>query len=249
MKAATAFAILACGALAASAANALPRGLAHVDPKAPCYRWPAVDMDHDGVFDRVDHCVNTPEGCKVDQYGCSIDSDHDGVCDGLDKCPNTPAGEKVDKDGCGPSDRRMGSASPNRHEQQLREQKQITLDNLHFETGSSRISSDSEADLREAGDALEKYPDLRIEVQGHTDKTGSEDTNKRLSQQRAETVRTYLLEHYRLKPQNVTAKGYSSKRTLTGERTEEEKQQDRRVVLKVLNPGALPGNVKVEQGH
>jgi OOP family OmpA-OmpF porin len=217
-------------------------------------------MDRDGVFDRVDHCVSTPPGCVVDAYGCSLDGDGDGVCDGVDNCPSTPAGEKVDEDGCGPSDRRAGMTPPppappppppppppSRREQQLRETKQITLDNLHFETGSAQLTSDSEADLREAGEALEKYPNLRIEVQGHTDKTGPEALNKRLSQQRAETVRQYLLDHYRLKPQNVTAKGYGETRPLSGERNDEQKQQDRRVVLKVLNPDALPSNVKVEQ--
>jgi hypothetical protein len=87
-------------ALASPSWGSPPAKAAHVDPKAPCYRWPAVDMDGDGVFDRVDHCPNTPMGCMVDQYGCTIDSDGDGVCDGLDRCPNTPAGMKVDVHGC-----------------------------------------------------------------------------------------------------------------------------------------------------
>jgi hypothetical protein len=69
-----------------------PSSAAKVDPGAPCYRWPAVDMDGDGVFDRVDHCVSTPPGCTVDAYGCEHDEDADGVCDGVDQCPNTPAG-------------------------------------------------------------------------------------------------------------------------------------------------------------
>ena len=37
-----------------------PMSASHRDPDAPCFRWPAVDMDGDGVFDRIDHCVNTP---------------------------------------------------------------------------------------------------------------------------------------------------------------------------------------------
>ena len=247
MKAPAALCLVACAILAASTARALPSGLQHIDPKAPCYRWPAVDMDKDGVFDRVDHCVNTPEGCVVDAYGCSLDGDGDGVCDGIDNCPSTPAGEKVDKGGCGPSDRRGGTAQPSRGEQQLREKKEITLENLQFETGSTRPTQASEADLREAGEALEKYPDLRIEVQGHADMSGSAASNMRLSQERARAVRTYLLEHYRLKPQNVTAKGYGETRPLSNESSAEEKLRDRRVVLKVLNPDALPSNVKVEQ--
>jgi len=83
MKAPAVLCLVACATLAATAAHALPSGLQHVDPKAPCYRWPAVDMDRDGVFDRVDHCVSTPPGCVVDAYGCSLDGDGDGVCDGV----------------------------------------------------------------------------------------------------------------------------------------------------------------------
>src|SRR5499427_9634211 len=86
--------------LFAATALALPKTVEKVDPKAPCFRWPAVDSDHDGVFDRIDRCDNTPLGAIVDEWGCPIDTDHDGVYDGLDKCPDTPAGEKVDANGC-----------------------------------------------------------------------------------------------------------------------------------------------------
>ena len=54
------------------------------DPAVPCC-IPSGDYDEDGVQDRLDQCNNTPKGCVVDQYGCSIDSDGDGVCDGLDQ--------------------------------------------------------------------------------------------------------------------------------------------------------------------
>ena len=80
-----------CGALLALAAipviaNAnIPTSAAHRDPAAPCYRWPAVDFDGDGVFDRLDYCNNTPRGCTVDARGCESDSDQDGVCDGVDR--------------------------------------------------------------------------------------------------------------------------------------------------------------------
>ena len=66
-----------------------PRNASYVDPQAPCFRWPAVDYDADGVFDRIDHCTNTPAGCTVDKWGCESDADGDGVCDG----PNAVAGQ------------------------------------------------------------------------------------------------------------------------------------------------------------
>lgn len=77
-----------------ASANPLPKSLGKVDPNAPCFRWPAVDLDGDGVYDRVDYCPDTPKGCAVDQWGCSSDADGDGVCDELDRCPNTPKGRR-----------------------------------------------------------------------------------------------------------------------------------------------------------
>src|SRR2546428_10616210 len=84
-------------------------GNTHWDPHAPCFRWPAVDMDQDGVFDRIDHCVSTPKGCVVDAYGCETDSDGDGVCDGRDHCLTTPRGMKVDANGCAQGESALGS--------------------------------------------------------------------------------------------------------------------------------------------
>ena len=168
----------------------------HVDPKAPCFRYPAVDMDGDGVFDRIDHCVNTPKGCVVDQYGCEIDSDHDGVCDGLDQCPDTPPHTVVDSHGCPGGAHRVAApptpptpapppapepARPRSEmERQLVETGSIRLENIYFETASSRLLPESEATLREAGETLERYPELRIEVQGHTDKIGRASCRERV---------------------------------------------------------------------
>ena len=235
----------------------------HVDPKAPCFRYPAVDMDGDGVFDRIDHCVNTPKGCVVDQYGCETDSDHDGVCDGLDQCPDTPPHTVVDSHGCPggahrvPTPQTTPTPAPppapeparprSEMERQLVETGSIRLENIYFETASSRLLPESEAALREAGETLERYPELRIEVQGHTDTRGWARYNKRLSETRAEAVRSFLLQYFKLKPENYIARGYGEMRPETEERNEEEMLRNRRVVLKVLNPEALPKGVKVEK--
>jgi OOP family OmpA-OmpF porin len=265
----TIFTLLLTLVLAAGAQASPPSTAAHVDPKAPCYRWPAVDYDGDGVFDRVDHCNDTPKGCVVDQWGCSIDHDGDGVCDGLDQCPDTPKGMEVDEHGCSAGQRatahvKAPPAEPPREiakqavkppapskpvsesERQLVEHGRIRLENVYFETASAKLLPESEASLREAGEALEKFPDLRIEVEGHTDTRGARAYNQRLSQDRAETVRGWLIEHYRLRAENFVAKGYGEDRPETKERNDEELLRNRRVVLTVLNPEALPKGVKVE---
>ncbi len=240
-----------------------------IDPQAPCYRWPALDWDGDGVFDRIDHCNDTPKGCTVDRYGCSTDSDQDGVCDGVDRCPGTTTGMAVDEHGCSDDQRATGRVRPapaeppreiakpaprplppgkpvSESERQLVERGRIRLENVYFETNSALLLPESEASLREAGEALEKFPDLRIEVEGHTDTRGRRPYNQRLSQDRAGTVRLWLLDHFRLRPEHLMAKGYGEERPETKERNDEELLRNRRVVLTVLNPDALPRGVKIE---
>ena len=269
MKARIVALCLVAAAAAAQAWAQPPKKANYVDPQAPCFRWPAVDMDADGVFDRIDRCVDTPAGCTVDRWGCQTVSDHDGVCDGLDQCPDTPAGMKVDKNGCGPGQRvrETGSAtetpkevtppprpqikptSPvSETERQLVEHGRIRLENVYFETARAVLLPESEATLNEVGAALEKFPDLKVEVEGHTDTRGSDAYNQRLSQARAEAVRLYLVEHFQLRPENYSARGYGETRPETRERNDEELLRNRRVELRVLNQDVLPKNVKVEEG-
>ncbi len=262
-------AVLALAALVApNAAHALS-GPA-VDPKAPCFRWPAVDYDGDGVYDRVDNCVDTPKGCAVDKFGCEYDTDGDGVCDGIDQCLNTPKGAKVNATGCSESQLGQKSTPPpppppakpvetpkpapvetpkpvSEVERKLVETGRIRLENIYFETNSAKLLPESEATLNEVGQTLEKFGELKIEIQGHTDTRGAAAYNQRLSQSRAESVRAYLLEHFQLKPDNYVAKGYGESKPETQERNDEELLRNRRVELQVLNPDALPHGIQVEK--
>jgi OmpA-OmpF porin, OOP family len=259
--------VVLVAALAVAPAFAqLPKTLEKVDAKAPCFRWPAVDLDHDGVPDRIDRCDNTPLGAIVDEWGCPLDSDHDGVYDGLDKCPDTPPGEKVDASGCSAA-QRSGStrtetqANPtpppapppptpappvSETERQLVEGGKIRLENVYFETASAKLLPESETTLNEVGAVLEKFVDLKLEVQGHSDSRGAAAYNLKLSQARAESVRSYLLEHFHLRDENLVAKGYGETQLEVKERNDEDRQRNRRVVIKVLNPEALPHGINVE---
>jgi OOP family OmpA-OmpF porin len=241
------------------------------DPDAPCFRWPARDYDGDGVWDRVDHCPGTKKGCVVDRFGCAIDGDNDGVCDGLDKCPNTPPGMIVDEYGCHEGAGAMkdtGGGTPiakeiekprpkpqpvsppqTEAERQLIATGRIRLENVYFETNSAKLLPESETSLNEAGQALEKFPYLKIEVEGHTDTRGSDAYNMRLSQARAEAVRAYMLERFKLTAANYTARGFGESRPETKERNEEEMLRNRRVVLTVTNPEELPKGVEVQHNE
>jgi OmpA-OmpF porin, OOP family len=229
------------------------------------------DEDGDGVPDRYDHCPHSPKGCKVDDYGCPWDTDQDGVCDGLDECPNTPLGSEVDDAGCDAAQRAARNASSrsarepkskgvepataptpatagaqSEVEKRLISTGQIRLENVYFESRSAKLLPESESTLNEAGQTLEHFSDLKVEVQGHTDSRGSASYNQQLSQGRAEAVRAYLLEHFQLKPDNYTAKGYGKSRPEVREKNDEDRQRNRRVVLVVQNPEVLPHGVEVK---
>lgn len=232
-------------------------------------RIPDCDTDGDGVADRLDLCPDTPKGAKVDDYGCPWDSDGDGVPDGLDQCPDTPANSQVDTEGCDavqrgargqthaeapesreaertPAPMPSPSAPHSEVERKLVETGEIRLENVYFETNSAVLLPESESTLNEAGHALEKFGNLKIEVQGHTDSRGSAKYNQKLSQARAESVRSYLLQHFLLKPDHLEAKGYGESMPEVKEKNDEDRQRNRRVVLKVMNPEALPRGVEVK---
>jgi OOP family OmpA-OmpF porin len=241
-------------------------GARYVDPQAPGFRWPAVDLDADGVFDRLDRCADTKLGCSVDAWGCASDRDRDGVCDGRDQCPRTPLRMKVDGNGCHAGaqavlDPRASADMPREitrgdpaslqfpstaAERQLIERGRFRLESVYFETASAVLLAESEAVLDEVGTALARFPDLTVEVEGHTDTRGSARSNQSLSQARAQAVRDYLVRRFRLRAENVTARGYGESRPETRERSAEELLRNRRVELRVLNAGALPGYVRSE---
>ena len=58
------------------------------------------DNDNDGIENNKDICPDTPEGIKVNEFGCPVDTDLDGIPDYLDQCGNTPRNILVDENGC-----------------------------------------------------------------------------------------------------------------------------------------------------
>jgi OOP family OmpA-OmpF porin len=143
-----------------------------------------------------------------------IDSDGDGVFDRSDKCMDSPFGIKVDDSGCSII--------------------AIDLKGVNFEKNSYRLTKDSELILDEAASLIIANPALqKIEVQAHTDSKGTETYNLRLSEQRAASVRDYLVSKG-IEPDRLSAKGYGEAQPIADNDTEEGKAKNRRVELKVL---------------
>jgi outer membrane protein OmpA-like peptidoglycan-associated protein len=107
---------------------------------------------------------------------------------------------------------------------------------VYFETGKARLKPESTAELDQLLSLLEQNAELHIIVSGHTDNTGDEKSNVRLSQQRAEAVIEYLAEKGIAK-HRLSAKGYGSSKPVTSNATQEGRDQNRRVEFVITGKG------------
>jgi len=110
----------------------------------------------------------------------------------------------------------------------------IVLNNLFFDTDKSELRPASLPELALMVKTMQQFPKIKIEISGHTDNTGSEEINKKLSQSRADAVKTFLQEKG-VASTRVTAIGYSSSKPLSDNKTEKGKQLNRRTELKIIN--------------
>ena len=187
------------------------------------------DSDGDGIPDENDKCPGTPQGVAVDNRGCPKDSDNDGVYDDLDRCPNTPAGVQVGKDGCPvPSTAPIATKSA-----VVTAEGTWIYKGVQFETNSAELKPSAIPVLNEIAAGLKAQPDLRVEIQGHTDSRGSKQLNERLSQRRAESVKKYLISKG-VSADRLEAKGYGPGKPVASNNTAQGRAENRRVELKPL---------------
>jgi len=170
-----------------------------------------LDSDGDGVPDNKDKCPDTPKDVKVDNSGCPLDSDGDGIYDYLDKCPDTPKGATVDERGCW-----------------------AFTGEVFFDFGKWDIKSEAHPLLKEAVNILEQNPEMRVEIQGHTDSKGPEAYNQMISEKRAVAVKAYLV-NQGIDSGRLEVKGYGESDPIASNDTEEGRQKNRRVRFKRLN--------------
>lgn len=109
----------------------------------------------------------------------------------------------------------------------------ITLENILFQTGSSKLKKSSFEPLDKFAELLTKNPDVRIEVSGHTDNVGKADANKRLSRARAKSVRDYLIKRG-VEAERIDYAGYGMEQPVESNKTKAGREKNRRVEVKVL---------------
>jgi outer membrane protein OmpA-like peptidoglycan-associated protein len=109
----------------------------------------------------------------------------------------------------------------------------LTLNNIFFETGSPILLRKSYAELKRVGAFLKSNPTLKVEIAGHTDNVGDDNSNLALSQNRAKSVLYYLQDQIGGESQ-LTAKGYGKKEPAASNTTDNGRQQNRRVEFRIL---------------
>ena len=108
-----------------------------------------------------------------------------------------------------------------------------TLNDVHFDVGKATLRPESFKALEDLLGYMQNKNGVRIEIGGHTDNVGKDADNLKLSQQRAETIRNYLIRKG-ITASRVEAKGYGATEPVAGNETEEGRQLNRRTEIKIL---------------
>ena len=109
----------------------------------------------------------------------------------------------------------------------------IAFKTLEFENGKADILPAMHTDLAKLGNFLLDHPSFNLQISGHTDSQGKEDANLRLSQDRADAIRSYLIKEFKIDKDRITAHGYGSSKPIVTERTDEDRKLNRRVEFEI----------------
>lgn len=160
-------------------------------------------------------------------YGDLADADNDGVANLYDKCPDTAPNTKVDGAGCPLPEQKAPVIQQITVTEEDRKVVDEAIQNLEFDLGKATIRSTSHASLNKVA-ALLIEKNFSLKLAGHTDNTGSMQTNMRLSKERAEAVKAYLVSKG-ANPSRIEATGYGPTQPIANNNTAEGRQQNRRV--------------------
>ncbi|MGB1040684.1 MAG: OmpA family protein, partial [Flavobacteriales bacterium] len=174
------------------------------------------DTDGDGVVDSKDACpkvAGTLNGCP--------DTDKDGIVDSKDKCPKV-AGVAAN-DGC-PAVKVV--------KEETKRVLAQAMEGLFFKTGSSVIQRQSYSVLDNVAQIMIANPDYKLSIEGHTDNTGNEAKNLKLSQSRAAAAKDYLIRKG-VSASRLTSQGYGITNPRADNSTSAGRKLNRRVEFKV----------------
>lgn len=174
------------------------------------------------------HNQQALEGMRQQLEAAKKDSDGDGVADIFDKCPNTEDGVRVDGAGCPlPQPKQIIKQEKVVVTQEDRKVVDEAIKNLEFDLGKASIRETSFPSLDRVAELLVNK-NFSLKLAGHTDNTGSNSLNMRLSKDRAEAVKAYLVARG-ANASRIEAVGYGASQPIADNSTAEGRQQNRRV--------------------
>lgn len=192
---------------------------------------PYGDRDGDKILDNADKCPDNPEDYDgwEDEDGCpDPDNDGDGILDVADKCPVQPETKNgfEDEDGC--PDTKLDLVEVRRDIGKIEIKQKV-----FFDTGKATIKPVSFNLLNQVASALAANPTMKVLVEGHTDSVGGDDTNLRLSDARANSVRSYLVAQG-IESDRLTAQGYGEQKPIESNKSSKGREMNRRVEFTIL---------------
>ena len=203
------------------------------------------DRDGDGFPDDKDKCPDQAEDFDgfQDFDGCAdLDNDQDGIPDVNDLCPDQAETKNgfEDDDGCpdtlqSPSQGVPPASNPSTSATATSSPPVIPTARIPFASGKADIPPGSTPALDEVAHILNENPSLKLEIQGHTDNVGDDVLNMRLSLERAEAVRRYLIDHG-ISADRLVARGYGESRPTAGNGTAGGRTANRRIEFVPLAP-------------
>jgi outer membrane protein OmpA-like peptidoglycan-associated protein len=160
--------------------------------------------------------------------GALADADGDGIPDDRDKCPNEPEvfnGNAAD-DGCPDAGKPLV---------ELTKEKLVIKQEVKFQTNRAKVKTDSFQLLATVAKILVLHPEITaVRVEGHTDDKGKRDKNLKLSQARADAVRTHLIEVNGIEADRLKMVGYGPDRPVAPNSTKQGRSLNRRVEFVIL---------------
>jgi len=124
-----------------------------------------------------------------------------------------------------------GSLSSQAMAKSIQDTGKVTLYGIQFDFNQATIKPQSEPVLKEVGEFLKQQPDLKLNIQGHTDNVGKAAYNLDLSKKRAESVKTYLVQNFQIDASRLTTEGFGDTKPIAKNDTEQGRAQNRRVEL------------------
>ncbi len=146
------------------------------------------------------------------------DADGDGVPDSRDACPDTPRNYAVDDRGC-----------PIPVEEIARVELKV-----NFDFDRSEVKAEFLPEIKRVADFMSQYPDVVVELEGHTDSVGTDEYNQALSQRRTTAVRDVMINTYSVQAGRITATGQGESRPAASNDTAAGRAENRRVITVIV---------------